>query len=131
MSETNSIKLQKPAKPTAPPAPPAPTEIPPLFRRLDWLTALAAFAVVWAVYFLTMSPEVTLEDSGELVTGSVYAGIPHPPGYPVWAIYTFFWTQLIPWGNFAWRVELGELTAAAFGCGLVALMVSRGSSMLM
>src|SRR5205814_10540659 len=31
----------------------------------------------------------------------------------------------------AWRVEVGESTAAAFACGLVGLMVSRGSSMLL
>jgi hypothetical protein len=34
-------------------------------------------------------------------------------------------------GNVAWRVEVGEATAAALACGLVAIMVSRGSSMLM
>ena len=34
-------------------------------------------------------------------------------------------------GNVAWRVEVGEATAAALACGLVAFMVSRGSSMLM
>ncbi len=103
----------------------------PLFRRIDWLTLGVAFVAVWAVYFLTLAPEVTLEDSGELCTGSFYAGIPHPPGYPVWTIYTWFWTVLVPFKNVAWRVALGEATASAFACGLVGLMVSRGSSMLM
>ncbi|MDR3427878.1 protein O-mannosyl-transferase family, partial [Silvimonas sp.] len=36
----------------------------------------------------------------------------------------------MPFGNVAWRVEVGESFAAAMGCGLLALMVSRGSSML-
>ena len=40
-------------------------------------------AAVWLGYYLTLAPEVTLEDSGELATGSFYAGIPHSPGYPV------------------------------------------------
>jgi hypothetical protein len=71
-----------------------------------------------------------LEDSGELCTGSYYAGIPHPPGYPFWAIYSWFWTFILPIGNVAWRVEVGQSFAAAMGCGLLALMVSRGSSML-
>jgi len=104
--------------------------IPPLFRKIDWLTMAITFAVVWTVYFITLAPEVTLEDSGELCTGSFYAGIPHPPGYPVWTIYTWLWTVLVPFGNVGWRVALGEATASAFSCGLVALMVSRGSSML-
>ena len=36
----------------------------------------------------------------------------------------------MPFGNVAWRVEVGESFAAAMGCGLLALMVSRGSSMM-
>jgi tetratricopeptide (TPR) repeat protein len=120
---------EKPAAATAA-APPPSGKVPPLFRRIDWLALLVAFGVVWIVYFLTLAPELTLEDSGELCTGSFYAGIPHPPGYPFWAIYSWLWT-LLPMGNVAWRVEVGEATAAAMACGFVALMVSRGSSMLM
>ncbi|HEX3628005.1 MAG TPA: DUF2723 domain-containing protein [Verrucomicrobiae bacterium] len=109
---------------------PAPGPVPPLFRRIDWLALLIAFVGVWIVYLYTLAPEQTLEDSGELCTGSFYAGIPHPPGYPFWSIYSWFWTAILPFGNVAWRVEVGESFAAAMGCGLLALMVSRGSSML-
>ena len=90
-----------------------------------------AFAIVWVIYFICLAPQVTLEDSGELCTASYYAGIPHPPGYPFWTIYTWLWTVLVPFKNIAWRVALAEATTAAAGCGLLALMVSRGSSMLM
>jgi len=44
-------------------------------------------------------------------------------------VYSYLWT-LIPFGSVTWRVELGESFAAAMACGLVGLMVSRGSSML-
>jgi tetratricopeptide (TPR) repeat protein len=118
-------------KSAAPPAKVVPGPVPPLFRRIDWWTLGIAFGIVWVIYFLCLAPEVTLEDSGELSTASYYAGIPHPPGYPFWTIYTWLWTVLVPLGNVNWRVELGESTAAAMGCGLVAFMVSRGSSMLM
>jgi tetratricopeptide (TPR) repeat protein len=121
----------KPAAASAAPATPGPVKVPPLFRRIDWLTMLIAFGVVWVVYFLTLAPEVTLEDSGELCTGSFYAGIPHPPGYPFWSLYSWLWTAVLHAGNVAWRVEVGESTAAALACGMVGLMVSRGSSMLM
>jgi tetratricopeptide (TPR) repeat protein len=103
----------------------------PLFRRLDWLTALGAFALVWVIYFICLAPQVTLEDSGELCTASYYAGIPHPPGYPFWTIYTWLWTALVPFKNIAWRVALAEASTAAMACGVLALIVSRGSSMLM
>jgi hypothetical protein len=102
-----------------------------LFRATDWLSFLITFAIVWVVYVLTLGPEVTLEDSGELVTGSMYAGIPHPPGYPVWTIYSWLWTVLLPMGNMAWRVAMGQAFSGAVACGLLALMVSRGSSMFM
>ena len=76
----------KQSAPAAKLPPPAPVRVPPLFRKIDWLALIITFAVIWTVYFLTLAPEQTLEDSGELCTGSFYAGIPHPPGYPFWAL---------------------------------------------
>src|SRR5437588_5512656 len=127
----NGTKASPPAK-TGPPAKPvAPVpRVPPLFRKTDWLTFLVTFAIVWIGYYLTLAPELTLEDSGELATGSFYAGIPHPPGYPVWTIYTWLWTVLLPIKNIAWRVALAEATGGAIASGLLALLVSRGSSLL-
>ena len=113
----------------SPPSAP-PGRVPPLFRSVDWLTFLITFAFVWIGYYLTLAPALTLEDSGELATGSFYAGIPHPPGYPVWTIYTWLWT-LLPIRNVAWRVALGEATGGALAAGLLGILVSRGSSMLM
>ena len=110
--------------------PAEPIKVPPMFRKVDWLTMAITFGVIWVVYLWTLAPELTLEDSGELCTGSFYAGIPHPPGYPFWAIYSWFWTFILPFGNVAWRVEVGQSFAAAMGCGMLGLMVSRGSSML-
>jgi tetratricopeptide (TPR) repeat protein len=130
LQSMNNDKKNKAAVPAKKTAPAAPSSVPPLFRRIDWLALIITFAAIWAVYLWTLAPEVTLEDSGELCTGSYYAGIPHPPGYPFWAIYSWFWTFILPIGNVAWRVEVGQSFAAAMGCGLLALMVSRGSSMM-
>ena len=120
-----------PRKPQKPVPVSAPAPVPPLFRKLDWLALAITFGVVWTVYLLTLAPELTLEDSGELVTGAFYAGIPHPPGYPVWSIYSWLWTALLPIGNIAWRVSVGQAFSGAMACGLLALLVSRGSSMFM
>jgi tetratricopeptide (TPR) repeat protein len=128
MSNDKKNKVSATTKTTTPAA--APVIVPPMFRKFDWLALIITFGSVWAVYLWTLAPELTLEDSGELCTGSFYAGIPHPPGYPFWAIYSWFWTFILPIGNVAWRVEVGQSFAAAMGCGLLALMVSRGSSML-
>jgi tetratricopeptide (TPR) repeat protein len=128
--KVSSKQNQKTAASPKTPAP-LPAHVAPLFRRLDWFAMLFTFAVIGVTYFFTLAPNVTLEDSGELCTGSFYAGIPHPPGYPFWAIYSWIWTKILPFGSVAWRVEVGEAMASAMACGLVALMVSRGSSMLM
>ena len=101
--EREGHKTPKPSAPVAAAGP-----VPPLFRKLDWLALAITFGVVWTVYLLTLAPELTLEDSGELVTGAFYAGIPHPPGYPVWSIYSWLWTVLLPIGNMAWRVSVGQ-----------------------
>src|SRR5471032_3259505 len=132
-NDTNNDKNKAPAgKQPAGKAPasgpavkPAPVKVPPLFRKIDWLVLGVVFAVVWTVYLFTLAPELTLEDSGELCTASFYAGIPHPPAYPFWAIYSWLWTVIVPFGNVAWRVEVGESFAAAMACGLVGFMVSR------
>src|SRR5688572_26727514 len=113
----------------APGGPPVPITVPPLFRRIDWFAFGITTLLVLIGYWITLAPDLTLEDSGELAVASMYAGVPHPPGYPVWTIYTWFFS-LIPHSNIAWRVALSSAVAGALSCGLVALMVSRGSSMI-
>ena len=102
----------------------------PLYRSIDWLTFALTTLLTFLAYYYTLAPDLTLEDSGELAVGSFYAGVPHPPGYPVWTIYTWLFTVLVPISNIAWRVALASAVAASVACGLLALMVSRGSSMM-
>src|SRR5947207_14147864 len=87
----------KPAPSASGPVPPAkapPVKVPPLFRNIDWLTFAITTLFTFIGYYLTLAPQVTLEDSGELATASMYAGVTHPPGYPVWTIYTWLFTVL-------------------------------------
>jgi len=130
------MNVGKPKSPVAEPVkavPPvtAPTAGPvqPLFRSIDWFTFGITTLLVFIGYWWTLAPDLTLEDSGELAVASKYAGVPHPPGYPVWTIYTWLFTKL-PIANIAYRVGLSSAFAGALACGLVALMVSRGSSMM-
>ncbi len=116
-----------PTKPEATPA--ANVKPPPFFRFIDWVALVLVFVVSFAGYLYTCAPDLTLEDSGELAVASMYAGVPHPPGYPVWTVYTWFFTKIIPFGNIAWRVAVSSAFAGALACGLIGMMVSRGSSM--
>ena len=117
--------------PEPPTAGPTPALKGRFFNRFDWIAGLAAALVLFAVYLYTLAPDVTLEDSGELAVGSMYAGVPHPPGYPVWTLYSWAFTKLLPFSNIAWRVTVSSAFAAALACGIIAMMVSRGSLLML
>src|SRR5260370_6488959 len=95
-----------------------PANLPPLFRKIDWLTFGVTAALVFIGYFLTLSPDLTLQDSGELATGSFYAGVPHPPGYPLWTIFTWLFTVLVPVANLAHRVSIASAVSGALATRL-------------
>ena len=80
-----------------------PAHVIPLYRRIDWISFGLTALLVFLGYWWTLAPDLTLEDCGELAVASQYAGVPHPPGYPVWAIYSWLFT-LLPISNIAYRV---------------------------
>ncbi|MCZ7639277.1 MAG: DUF2723 domain-containing protein [Verrucomicrobia bacterium] len=112
------------------PAPP-PVERGPLFRRVDWLTFGATTLLTLVIYLITLAPDLTLEDCGELAVASYYLGVPHAPGYPIWTLYTWFFTVILPFSNVAWRVAVSSAVAAALASGMLGLMVSRASSLML
>src|SRR2546428_13096991 len=93
----------RPAPSQVVPLPPAKPVTPPLLRKIDWFTFGITTLLVFVGYYLTLAPDLTLEDSGELAVGSFYAGGPHPPGDPVWKLFTWLFTGLVPASNIAWR----------------------------
>src|SRR5262245_5701520 len=110
-------KVPSTGKPGTPPMAPAavsiPAHVPPLFRGIDRLAFVVTTLLVFIGYWWTLAPDLTLEDCGELAVGSMYAGVPHPPGYPVWTIYSWLFT-LLPISNMAYRVALSSAVAGAF-----------------
>jgi hypothetical protein len=101
------------------------------FDRVDWLSLAITSLLALAVYLFTLAPDVTLEDSGMLATGAFYGGVVEPPGYPLWTIYSWLLTGLLPFSNIAWRVSAGSAVAAALASGIVALIVSYAGRLLM
>jgi hypothetical protein len=106
------------------------TVLPPLYRAVDWRTFAVASSLIFTVYLLTLAPDVTLENSGEFATASMWAGVPNPPGHPLWTLLTWLFIQLVPVSTIAYRVGLASAVAAALACGVVAMIVSRGSRMI-
>jgi hypothetical protein len=101
----------------------------PFFQRPDWLSFTLTTLLVLLVYLLTLAPEVTLSYSGIYSAGAMYAGIPTPPGLPVWTLYAWVFTKL-PFSNIAWRLAVSSAVAGSLACGVIALMVSRGGALL-
>jgi tetratricopeptide (TPR) repeat protein len=83
-----------------------PPSVPERFLRTDFVAAALVFAITLGVYVTTLAPNVTLEDSGELITAAAKFGVGHPPGYPLWTMCGFVLSKIFPFGNLAWRINL-------------------------
>src|SRR5919108_3423765 len=66
-----------------------------------------------ALYGLTCAPGVQGGDSGEFQFVGFILGIPHPPGYPLYALVGRLWTLLLPVGEVAYRMNLLSAVLAA------------------
>jgi tetratricopeptide (TPR) repeat protein len=116
----------------AAPQPESTVRFPRLFALEDWITALVTTIFSGCVFFYYMAPEVTLQDSGELVTGAFTFGVPHPPGYPLWAFLGFVWSHLIvPCGNPAWRLGTMSVFTGALAVGIMTLMMTSTTRLLL
>ena len=107
------------------------------FRRIDWWAFWLVTAISLGVYFFTLAPTVTLEDGGELAVASDYLGVPHPPGYPIWTLMTWFFQWIFHWVKYngypnpSWSVGLASAVSGAGACGLLALLISRSGADLL
>ncbi len=101
------------------------------FRKSDWIACWVTFVVSLIVYTLTLQPTLGLEDSGELIVASDYLGVPHPPGYPIWSLLTWFFQWVFHKVTFhgqpnpAWAVNWFSAVSGAAACGILAMLISR------
>lgn len=107
------------------------------FRKIDWAAFWTATVVAFVVYFLTLPPSVTLEDSGEFIVAGDHWGVPHPPGYPIWTFCANLMSDLFRWVTFrgqttpAWSIALMSAVFGALAAGLTAMLITRSSSDLL
>lgn len=99
----------------------------PRFDHADWQSFAGSAAISLAVYLFTLIPDVSFGSGGAYVTAAKYWGVSSPPGYPLWTLYAWLFVHGLPVSNIAWRVAAASAIAAAVSCGLVAMIVSRGS----
>ena len=107
---------------------------PPFYKRTDWIACWITFVISLIVYTLTLQPTVGLEDSGELIVASDFLGVPHPPGYPIWTLLTWFFQWMFHSVTFhgqpnpAFGVNFFSAFSGASACGVIALLISRSGA---
>jgi Protein of unknown function (DUF2723) len=98
-------------------------EAPPASR--PWLGPLVTFALLLVLYVATLAPSVVGGDSGELTAAALTGGVPHPPGYPLFALLARALAGL-PLGHVpAWRVNLLSAVSMAAAAALLCALVQR------
>jgi hypothetical protein len=90
----------------------------PLPLRRAWPHLLLVCLAVLAVYAYTMPRTVALEDDGGFIMSAYYAGVAHPPGYPLHTLLAKPFT-LLPFGSVALRVHLASAVFGAATCGAI------------
>ncbi len=95
-----------------------------IWQKTDWITALVATIISFAVYAWSAAPNVTLLDSGEFLVAAQHFGVPHPTGYPLWTLLAWIF-QLLPLGNAAWEIALFSGLCAALAVGLCAALLAN------
>jgi hypothetical protein len=89
----------------------------------SWVAPFIAFVSLLALYVATLAPSVMGGDSGELTAAALTGGVPHPPGYPIFAMLARAYAVL-PLGHTpAWRVNLLSATATAAAAALLCALV--------
>lgn len=72
------------------------------------LRTLSFFVIsfVFLILLYCCSPSVNSGDSGEFITTSCILGIAHSPGYPLYSLLGKVFGLIIPFGNYAFRINL-------------------------
>jgi hypothetical protein len=92
-----------------------------------WLFPVITFIALLALYVATLAPSVMGGDSGELTASALTGGVPHPPGYPLFALLARVFAALPLGHSPAWRVNLLSATATAAAAALVCATVALGT----
>ena len=99
-------------------------ELHPLRPRTDLAGIALLFLGALVLYALSTPRTVMLEDDGLFVTTAAFAGVAHPPGYPLYVVLGWL-SSLTPFGSVAWRVHTLSGLMGALTCACLAWIVLR------
>ncbi len=79
----------------------------------------------FALYLLTLEPDLVGGDPGEAQFAPYVLGLMHAPGYPLYTLMGWVWGHAIPLGNVAWRMNLFSAVWAALTVAFAYLLARR------
>ena len=82
-------------------------------RRADWLCMAAVAVPMLVLYFVCACRTVFVGDSGELAAVAASYGVPHPSGYPLYALASGTWVRLFAFGTEAFAANSVPADATA------------------
>jgi len=80
--------------------------------KLKTLLIFLYATVVFLILLYCTSPSVNSGDSGEFITTAAILGVAHSPGYPLYSLLGKFFSILLPFGNFAYKINLFNVVLA-------------------
>ncbi len=96
----------------------------PVHPKRDVLGLAALFLGALVLYAASTPRTVMLEDDGLFITTASFAGVAHPPGYPLYVVLGWL-ASLVPFGSVAWRVHTLSGLMGACTCACIAWLVLR------
>ncbi|MCS7230694.1 MAG: DUF2723 domain-containing protein [Elusimicrobiota bacterium] len=80
---------------------------------------------VFIIFLHNTSPYVNSGDSGEFITTSYILGIAHSPGYPLYSVIGKIFSFIIPFGNYAYRINIMNVLFSVFILIIFVLFISN------
>ncbi len=77
------------------------------------------------IYLLTLGRTVGRADTFEFQVVAPQLGIAHPTGYPLYLLLGKLWTEIIPFGAVAWRLNVGTAVYALLALIFLYLIAAR------
>ena len=99
-------------------------ELHPVRPKRDALWLALLFIAVFVLYALSTPRTVMLEDDGLFITVARFAGVAHPPGYPLYVLLGWLASH-VPVGSVAFRVHSLSGLMGALTCACIAWLVVR------
>jgi hypothetical protein len=94
-------------------------------RKTAAILFVVVFITVLTLYIGTLAPGVVGGDAGEHQLAVPLLGIPHTTGYPLYVLVGYLWTQILPIGSLAWRMNLFSALGGALAAATTAVVVCQ------